>query len=49
MHALYLVLYIIAGVCFALAITDKVAPRINLIAIGLLAWVAVPLIQTARS
>jgi hypothetical protein len=49
MHALYLVLYIIAAVCFALAAADRVTARVNLVALGLLAWVLVPLIQTAQA
>lgn len=52
MRTLYLILYIIAGVLFALAAVmswspNPAAARINLIALGLLCWVLVPLIQTA--
>lgn len=56
MRTLYLILYIIAAVCFALAAlvqyrppTQPTATRINLIALGLLAWVLVPLIITAKA
>lgn len=54
MKVLYLVLYIVAAVCFAVAaLTDRVGAtgprRVNLIAVGLLAWVLVPLIQVART
>jgi drug/metabolite transporter (DMT)-like permease len=52
MRTLYLILLIVAGVCFALAtvMTPAVGnPRrpLNLVAAGLLFWVLVPLIQTA--
>lgn len=48
MRTIYLILYVIAAVCFALAAWG-VASRINLLAAGLLAAVAVPLIETART
>jgi hypothetical protein len=44
MSTLYLVLLIVAAVCFALA-SWGVASRVNLLALGLLAWVLVPLVQ----
>lgn len=59
MRTLYLILYIVAAVLFAVSIIMPVrvpagegAPhpywtRVNLVAAGLLAWVLVPLIQTA--
>jgi hypothetical protein len=40
---LALVLYLIAAVCFALA-AFGVGGRVNLIALGLFAWVLVPLL-----
>jgi hypothetical protein len=51
MKVLYLILFIIAAVCFAFAALagDRVPPRVNLIALGLLSWVLVLVIQTARS
>jgi hypothetical protein len=50
MNVLYLILYIIAAVCFVLAaFTVAAHPRINLIALGLLSWVLVPLIMTAKA
>jgi hypothetical protein len=50
MTTLYLILYIVAAVCFMLAALSVAAhPRINLVALGLLAWVLVPLIVTARA
>lgn len=49
MRTLDLILYVIAAVCFALAAVaaDRI-PRVNLLALALLAWVCVPLIATAR-
>lgn len=51
MEVLYLVLYIVAAILFALAsfaptATTGATARFNLVALGLLAWVLVPLIQT---
>lgn len=57
MDTLYLVLYIVAGLCFLVSAfsgamsttTTNTGPSrvsgINLLALGLLAWVLVPLIQ----
>lgn len=47
MSTLYLVLLFAAAVCFALA-SWGVASRLNLLALGLLAFVLVPLIQRAK-
>jgi len=52
MRTLYLILYIIAAVLFALAAVLSWSPnptttRINLLALGLMFAVLVPLIQTA--
>jgi hypothetical protein len=54
MRTLYLILYIIAAVLFVVAAfvawsppANATAGRVNLLALGLLAWVLVPLIQTA--
>ena len=62
MHTLYLVLYILAGVCFFLAWISGwavmtrpegspwgVTGRANLIPLGLLLWVLVPLITLAKA
>jgi len=54
MQVLYLILYLIAAVLFALAAFENRVdgPRrvpINFLALGLLAWVLVPLIETAQS
>ena len=43
MHTLTIVLFIIAAISFGLAAAG-VPSRVNLVALGLLAWVAVPLI-----
>lgn len=48
MHTVYLILYVVAAVCFALAAFGVLVERVNLLALGLLAWVLVPLIMTAR-
>ena len=44
---LYVILYVAAALCF-LAATFGVPAKISLVALGLLLWVLVPLIQTAR-
>jgi hypothetical protein len=53
MDVLYLILYVIAAIMFivaALAVnsttTNHPVARFNLVALGLFAWVLVPLIQT---
>jgi hypothetical protein len=48
MATLYLILLIVAAVCFALAALGVVPPRVQLLALGLLAWVLVPLLQQAK-
>ena len=52
MTTLYLILLIVALVMFALAAIGVSgqgrAARVNLVALGLAAWVLVPLIQTAH-
>lgn len=45
MTPLFLILYLLAGVCFGLA-AGHVKSRLDFLALGLLAWVLVPLIQT---
>lgn len=56
MNTLYLILYILAAVCFLAAAflavrptTTAARPMPNLIALGLLFWVLVPLISTAKA
>ena len=48
MHTLDLLLLIAACVCFTLA-TFNVPIRVNLVALGLLAWVLVPTIAVLRA
>ena len=50
MHTLYVILYVAAALCFLLGtFPAAVSTRINLVALGLLFAVLVPLIQTARA
>jgi len=44
MHMLDVILYVVAALCFAVA-TIGVGARVNLLALGLLAWVLVPLLD----
>lgn len=44
MHVLYFVLLLISIICFVAASLGVVA-RVNLVALGLAFWVAVPLLQ----
>lgn len=44
MDTVYLILYIAAAICFGLAVAS-VPARINMVALGLLLWVLVPLIH----
>jgi hypothetical protein len=46
MTVLYIALYVVAAVCFTI-VGCSLRPR-NLLALGLLAWVLVPLIHTAH-
>jgi hypothetical protein len=48
MATLYLILLVVAALCFGAAAINVVASRVNLIALGLLAYVLVPLIQRMR-
>lgn len=48
MAVLYLILLIVAAVCFAGAAANVASPRVSLLAAGLLFWVLVPLIQQAH-
>ena len=47
MHTIDLVLLLIAAICFGLA-AFNVPVRVNLVALGLLAWVLVPLIAALQ-
>ncbi len=55
MRTIYLVLFILGAVCFLAAsfwdarVTDRSGRYINLVALGLLFWILVPLVQTARA
>ena len=46
MTALFLLLYILAGVFFGLAAGRVAARRVDFLALGLLAWVVVEVLQT---
>jgi hypothetical protein len=48
-HTLYLLLYIAAAACFLLATFEASVQRVNLVALGLLLWVLVPLIVLAQT
>lgn len=49
MNTVNLILLLIAAVCFALAAFGVATQRVNLLALGLLAWVLVPLIALAQT
>lgn len=46
MHVLDLILLLVGAVCFALAAAGALSARVNLVALGLTAWICVPLIHT---
>jgi hypothetical protein len=46
-HDLSVILYVIAALCFTLATFGRLPVGFNLVPLGLLAWVLVPLITTA--
>lgn len=48
MNTLYFILLLLGAVSFALAAFSVVFRKINLMALGLLFWVLVPLIQTLK-
>lgn len=48
MITLYLILLLAAASCFVLCVLDVRSSRVNFLALGLLFWVAVPLIQTFK-
>jgi hypothetical protein len=46
MNTLYLILFIVSALCFLGAVVSHPSTaRVNLVALGLFAWVLVPLIQ----
>lgn len=49
MSIVYLILYILAAVCFLVAASGRsVHPRVHLVGLGLFFWVLVPLIIQAK-
>jgi hypothetical protein len=48
MVTIYFVLLLLAALCFGAAALSVAVQRVNLLALGLLLWVLVPLIQTAH-
>lgn len=49
MDVFFLLLYLLALVCFVAACSGRVATRFNLVALGLALWVAVPFVETLTS
>jgi hypothetical protein len=45
MNVLFLLLLFLALVCFVVAAVRPTAARVNLVAVGLACWVAVPFLQ----
>jgi hypothetical protein len=48
MDALYFILALLAAICFAIAASGRAVSRVNVLALGLLLWVCIPLIQYGR-
>jgi hypothetical protein len=46
MNVIYLILLILGAVFFALSARDVVVRKTNLLSLGLLCWICVPLIKT---
>lgn len=49
MTTFYLILFLLSAACFVGAAARAGTTRVNLMALGLLFWVLVPLIGTARN
>jgi hypothetical protein len=49
MTVLYFILLLLAAICFGIAALGVSHPRIHFVALGLLAWVLVPLIHAAKA
>lgn len=49
METVYMLLFLLAAVCFLLDFLNVRAPKVHLVGLGLLFWVLVPLIQTLKS
>ena len=45
MDVLFLLLFIVGAVCFGMAAFGRAVGNVNLIALGLLAWILVPLLE----
>lgn len=48
MAVLYFVLVLLALICFAVAASNRVAARVNLVALGLAFWISVEFIQRLK-
>lgn len=48
MHALYFILFFLSAACFALAAFGVRTAKTNLLAIGLLFWVSVSVVQALQ-
>lgn len=49
MSVFFLILLLLALVCFVVAATGRVVTTVNLVALGLALWVAVPFLETLTS
>jgi hypothetical protein len=49
MDVIYLLLFVVGAVCFGLAAFGVVVSRVNLMALGLLMWILVPLLEAIQS
>jgi hypothetical protein len=49
MAVLFLILLLLAVVCFAVAASGRASARVNLVALGLFFWALVPLIQAVQA
>ena len=47
MEPMFLLLYLLAGVCFGLAAGSVTRGRVNFVGLGLLFWVVVEVVQSA--
>lgn len=49
MSVLYLLLLLLALVCFVVAASGRVVTKLNVVALGLFFWVLVPFLETLTS
>jgi hypothetical protein len=49
MTTINFILYLLAAICFLVAFIGLVTSRFNILALGLLCWVLVPLIAAGRA